>query len=91
MPNEANRCRKFVVPKLQAAGWDNEPHSIAEQRYFTDGRCADAGELPFTQPDMLQIPTITKHGKLNEIIGKFGGADQLRNAVNQLQSLLYAA
>jgi len=24
-------------------------------------------------------------------IGKFGGADQLRNAVNQLQSLLYAA
>jgi hypothetical protein len=28
---------------------------------------------------------------LNEIIGKFGGADQVRNAVNQLQSLLYAA
>jgi hypothetical protein len=27
---------------------------------------------------------------LNEIIGKFGGADQLRNAVNRLQSLLYA-
>jgi hypothetical protein len=26
-----------------------------------------------------------------EIIGKFGGADQLRNAVNQLQTLLYAA
>jgi hypothetical protein len=25
-----------------------------------------------------------------EIIGKFGGADQLRNAVNQPQSLLYA-
>jgi len=25
-----------------------------------------------------------------EIIGKFGGADQLRNAVNQLQSLMYA-
>jgi hypothetical protein len=29
--------------------------------------------------------------KVAEIIGKFGGADQLRNAVNQLQSLLYAA
>jgi len=27
---------------------------------------------------------------MNEIIGKFGGADQLRNAVNQLQTLLYA-
>jgi type I restriction enzyme R subunit len=27
-----------VVPKLQAAGWDADPHSIAEQRTFTDGR-----------------------------------------------------
>jgi type I restriction enzyme R subunit len=38
MANEADTCRKFVVPKLQAAGWDIEPHSIAEQRTFTDGR-----------------------------------------------------
>jgi type I restriction enzyme R subunit len=38
MPNEADTCRKLVVPKLQAAGWDNEPHSIAEQRWFTQGR-----------------------------------------------------
>ena len=30
MTNEADTCRKFVVPKLQSAGWDNEPHSIAE-------------------------------------------------------------
>ena len=36
MPTEADTCRKFVVPKLQAAGWDNEPHSIAEQRTFTN-------------------------------------------------------
>jgi type I restriction enzyme R subunit len=36
--NEADTCRKFVVPKLLAAGWDFEPHSIAEQRTFTDGR-----------------------------------------------------
>jgi type I restriction enzyme R subunit len=36
--NEADTCRRFVVPKLQAAGWDSDPHSIAEQRTFTDGR-----------------------------------------------------
>ena len=35
---EADTCRKFVVPLLQKAGWDNDPHSIAEQRYFTAGR-----------------------------------------------------
>jgi hypothetical protein len=35
---EADTCRKYVVPKLVAAGWDSEPHSIAEQRTITDGR-----------------------------------------------------
>ena len=30
------------------------------------------------------------HPDLNEIIGKFGGPDRLRTAVNQLQSLIYA-
>lgn len=29
---EADICRKFVIPNLQTAGWDNDPHSIAEQR-----------------------------------------------------------
>jgi hypothetical protein len=38
MPGEADTSRRFVVPKLLAAGWDSDPHSIAEQRYFTDGR-----------------------------------------------------
>lgn len=36
--NEADTCRKFVVPKLQHAGWDDRPHAINEQRTFTDGR-----------------------------------------------------
>jgi type I restriction enzyme R subunit len=52
---------------------------------------ADDGELQFTLPDVLKVRPISDHGNVNEIIGKFGGADQLRNAVNQLQSLLYAA
>lgn len=43
MANEADTCRRFVVPKLQAAGWDDEPHQINEQRTFTDGRIIVAG------------------------------------------------
>jgi type I restriction enzyme R subunit len=53
------------------------------EKYATDG------ELQFTLPDVLKVRPISDHGNVNEIIGKFGGADQLRNAVNQLQSLLY--
>jgi hypothetical protein len=41
--NEADTCRKFVVPRLQAAGWDEEPHSIAEQRSISGGRIVPVG------------------------------------------------
>jgi type I restriction enzyme R subunit len=41
--SEADTCRKLVVPKLQSAGWDDEPHSIAEQRTITDGRIVPLG------------------------------------------------
>jgi len=44
--NEADTCRKHVVPKLQQAGWDNDPHSITEQRAFTDGRIIVYVEKP---------------------------------------------
>jgi len=54
------------------------------EKYATDG------ELQFTLPDVLKVAPIWRHGNVAEIIGKFGGADQLRAAVNQLQSLLYA-
>jgi hypothetical protein len=52
---------------------------------------ATDGELQFTLPDVLKAPPNSRQHNVAEIIGKFGGADQLRNAVNQLQSLLYAA
>ena len=41
--NEADTCRRFVVPKLQAAGWEAPPHAINEQRTLTDGRVLFAG------------------------------------------------
>ncbi|MBE0545715.1 MAG: hypothetical protein IH623_30655 [Verrucomicrobia bacterium] len=47
--------------------------------------------FPPALPDVLKVPPISQRGNVNEIVGKFGGSDQLRNAVNQLQSLLYAA
>ena len=40
---EADTCRQFVVPRLQAAGWDTAPRVINEQRTFTDGRILFTG------------------------------------------------
>jgi len=44
MPNEADTCRQYVVPQLQSAGWDTDPHSITEQKTFTDGRVILTGQ-----------------------------------------------
>jgi len=47
---EADTCRKFVVSLLQKAGRDNDPHSIAEQRYFTAGRIVSQGPTARRRP-----------------------------------------
>ena len=44
MSTEADTCRKYITPALLAAGWDDPPHSIAEQRTFTDGRIVPVGD-----------------------------------------------
>ncbi len=52
---------------------------------------AEFGVAQFDIPDVLQIPPISVHGNVMEIAGMFGGPEKLRQAVNQLQGLLYAA
>ena len=42
MITEADTCRKYVLPKLYAAGWNDD--QISEQKSFTDGRIIPVGE-----------------------------------------------
>jgi type I restriction enzyme R subunit len=48
MPTEADTCRKYVLPKLYAAGWNDD--QINEQRTFTDGRIMVAGSKVWRGP-----------------------------------------
>ena len=50
MTTEADTCRKYVLPKLIAAGWDDEPHSFTEQRTITDGRIVVTASRPRRRP-----------------------------------------
>ena len=43
MITETDTCRLYVLPKLDEAGWNNEPHSFTEQKTFTDGRIVITG------------------------------------------------
>lgn len=49
------------------------------------------GAAQFRIPDVLKVPPISEHGNVIEIAALFGGADKLREAVSELQELLYAA
>jgi type I restriction enzyme R subunit len=52
---------------------------------------AEHGTAQFVLPDVLEVPPISQHGNVMEIAQLFGGTEELREAVNQLQTLLYAA
>ena len=50
---------------------------------------AEYGEAQFTLPDILKVPPLSNRGNASEISALFGGAEELRNAVEQLQTYLY--
>ncbi len=57
--NEADTCRRLIVPKLQAAGWETEPHRINEQVTFTDGRIVVAGvSIPCRRCAFARFPRL---------------------------------
>ena len=49
------------------------------------------GAAQFQIPDILKVPPLSQHGNVVEIAELFGGPEQLRAAVGELQQLLYAA
>jgi hypothetical protein len=87
MSNEADTCRKFVLPKLMAAGWDNEPHSFTEQKTFTDGTIIVSGDKILRRP-ALQFEEFAaclswwKHRKENDRTWKVSAAELLDNNCN---------
>lgn len=48
MLTEADTCRKYVLPKLYAAGWNDD--QISAQKSFTDGRIIVAGAKIHRRP-----------------------------------------
>ncbi|WP_089729874.1 EcoAI/FtnUII family type I restriction enzme subunit R [Candidatus Thiosymbion oneisti] len=50
----------------------------------------DFGPRQFSIPDALQVPPISEHGNVVEIAELFGGAPRMKQAMDQLQGLLYS-
>ena len=51
---------------------------------------AEFGVEQFELPDVLQVPPISDKGNVGELAELFGGAAELRSAVERLQVLIYS-
>ncbi len=74
MPNEADTCRLYVLPKLRAAGWDSDPHRMNEQVTFTDGRVIVTGRtarLKAERKDFFDQYTPQARAILDELLDKY--------------------
>ena len=92
--NAPLRTRRERAQRLRSERKDLFEQYGPEARQVLDElleKYAEHGDAQFALPDVLQVPPISTHGAPAEIIRIFGGADQLRDAVNELQSELYAA
>jgi type I restriction enzyme R subunit len=49
------------------------------------------GTAQFQIPEILKVPPISERGTVPQIAAFFGGADKMRAAVGEMQSLLYAS
>ena len=52
---------------------------------------AEHGSAQFKLPDVLEVPPFNEWGNVIELASRFGGSRRLRDAVNDLQRLIYAA
>jgi type I restriction enzyme R subunit len=75
--------RKDFLREIRA-GSARDPRDLLE-------KYAEHGTAQFVIPDVLKVPPISDRGNVIEIAKLFGGPERLREAVNQLQALLYAA
>jgi type I restriction enzyme R subunit len=87
MPNEADTCRTYIVPKLHASGWEDD--SIIEQLPLTPGRIVPIGDR-HTRKDGLRPDYVLFIRQNIPIAVVEAKADQKNPADGLQQALRYA-
>lgn len=79
-----------VRQKKQDFFMQYQPEAQAILNALLDKYC-DFGPQQLVIPDVLHVSPFSSYGNVMEIAGLFGGAPKLKAAVDELQTLLYAA
>lgn len=88
------RTRRERAQRIAASHKDFFDRYGPEARAILDellDKYAEHGLEQLKLPDVLKVPPLSAHGNPSEIALAFGGPDELRRAVDELQRLLYAA
>jgi type I restriction enzyme R subunit len=92
--NAPLRTRRERADRLRRECRDFFDTYSPEARAILDAlidKYSEHGLAQFVIPDVLKVPPISEQGNPMEIAKLFGSAQNLRDAVAQLQNLLYAA
>jgi type I restriction enzyme R subunit len=90
-PLRTRRERAEMLRKEKRAFFDQyAPDARAVLNEMLD-KYIEYGTAQFQIPDILKVPPISERGTVPQIARLFGGAEKLRAAVSELQTLLYAA
>jgi type I restriction enzyme R subunit len=90
-PLRTRRERAEILRKGRTDFWETfKPEARQILNEILD-KYIDHGTAQFNVPDILKVPPISDHGNVLEISEMFGGPNQLRSALEQMQALLYAA
>jgi type I restriction enzyme R subunit len=92
--NAPLRTRRERAQRVREERKDFFSHFGPEARQILDElleKYAEHGNAQFVLPDILRVPPLSDHGTILQISKAFGGAEELRHAVTELQNLLYAA
>jgi type I restriction enzyme R subunit len=87
------RTRRERAQELRRAKKDFfERYSEPARQVLNDilDKYIEYGTAEFKIPDILKVPPVSDRGTVLEIAALFNGAENLRGAVNEMQSLLYA-
>jgi type I restriction enzyme R subunit len=91
--NAPLRSRRERAERLRKGKVDFWGYFKPEARQVLDEileKYVEHGTAQFQIPNILKVPPISEHGNVMEIVEKFGGTEQLRSALDQLQTLLYS-
>ncbi len=90
MPQAQADLGTSVVGKGLVDFWEYfQPEAREILRQILD-KYVEHGAEGFKVPGILKVAPISDHGNVLKIAGKFGGPEELRDAVDRLQTLLYS-